>query len=188
LDKFALFSLCVPAVVLALSALIIGVSYTSEHMDTGFMGFLPGSKKIADYESRGPAGINKTDNVHIIGFESHNYIGRLQDGDVDVVVIDAGSRHGVHLGDVFTLKAAADATVRVEFEVFDLQRDNCRAYILLGQDVTASNGERKFTLAQSDMRKLLGAADASGPLNVEVDRKWSDQIVRRYVEARSAKQ
>jgi hypothetical protein len=186
-DKFALFALALPATLLALTALVLSVGYTHEHMDTGFLGFLPGAKRQMEYESSGPGGINKLDNVHIIGFESHNYIGRLQDGDVDVAVLDAGSRHNVHLGDVFTLSAPTDATIRLEFVVFDLQRDNCRCYIVLGQDVSASNGERKASLAQSEMRKLVGG-DASAPLNVEVKRKWPDQIVRRYVEARSIKQ
>ncbi len=186
-DKFALFALATPATILAITALILAVAYTSEHMDTGFLGFLPGPKKIMDYESASPKGLNKTDNVHIVGVESHNYIGRLQDGDVDVVVLDAGSRHNVHLGDVFTLKSATDK-VRLEFVVFDLQRDTSRAYILLGQDVSASNGERTFSLAQSDVRKLVGATDANVPLNVEVQRKWADQYVRRYVEIRSNKQ
>ncbi|CAG1770682.1 hypothetical protein BAC2_01217 [uncultured bacterium] len=186
-DKFALFALTIPATLLAIMALVLAVGYTSEHMDTGFLGFLPGPKKIQDYESASPKGLNKTDNVHIVGVESHNYIGRLQDGDVDVVVLDAGSRHNVHLGDVFTLKSTTDK-VRLEFVVFDLQRDTSRAYILLGQDVSASNGERTFSLAQTDVRKLVGATDANVPLNVEVQRKWADQYVRRYVEIRSNKQ
>ena len=186
-DKFALFALAMPATLLAITALVLAVAYTSEHMDTGFLGFLPGPKKITDYESASPKGLNKTDNVHIVGVESHNYIGRLQDGDVDVVVLDAGSRHNVHLGDVFTLKSATDK-VRLEFVVFDLQRDTSRAYILLGQDVSATNGERTFSLAQTDVRKLVGAVDANVPLNVEVQRKWADQYVRRYVEIRSNKQ
>ena len=184
-DKFALFALAIPATVLALSALFFAVSYTHDHMDVGFLGFLPGSKKVSDYESKTPKGLNKTDNVHVLGFESHNYIGRLQDGDVDVVVLDAGSRHNVQMGDVFTLSTQSDPNVRLEFVVFDLQRDNCRAYILLGQNVSATNGERKYSLSQSDMRKLVGATDASGPLTVEVQRKWADQIVRRYAETRS---
>ncbi|KAA0212288.1 hypothetical protein EDM80_09990 [bacterium] len=184
-DKFALFGLTLPATLLALTALVLAVSYTHQHMDTGFLGFLPGPKKITDYESAGPKGLNKPDNVHIIGLESQNYIGRLQEGDVDVAVLDAGSRHGVQLGDVFTVKAQGDAAVRLEFVVFDLQRDTSRAYILLGQDVSASNGERKHSLALSSMKTLIGATE--GALNVEVQRKWADQIVRRYVEARSNK-
>lgn len=186
-DKFALFALAIPAVVLAISALFFGVSYTHDHMDTSLLGFLPGPKKIADYESASPKGLNKTDNVHVTGVESHNFIGRLQDGDVDVVVLDAGSRHNVHLGDVFTLKSSPDK-VRLEFVVFDLQRDTCRAYILLGQDVSASNGERKFSLGADSVREMLGVTDKNAALNVEVQRKWADQYVRRFVETRSNKQ
>ena len=186
-DKFALFALTLPAFLLAISALVVAVSYTHDHMDTGFLGFLPGPKKITDYESAGPKGLNKPDNVHVVGVESHNYIGRLQDGDVDVVVLDAGSRHNVRLGDVFTLKSAPDK-VRVEFVVFDLQRDTSRAYILLGQDVSASKGERKYSLSNDHVRELLGLTDKNAALNVEVQRKWSDQIIRRYSEVRSNKQ
>jgi hypothetical protein len=185
-DKFALFALAIPAFVLALTALILGVSYTHEHMDTSFLGFLPGPKKITDFDSSGPKGLNKQDNVYIVGVESHNYIGRLQDGDVDVVVLNAGSRHNVHLGDVFTTKSTPDK-VRLEFVVFDLQRDTCRAYILLGQDVSATGGERKYSLNADSVREMLGVTDKSAALNVQVERKWVDQYVRRFVETRSNK-
>lgn len=75
--------------------------------------------------------------------------------------------------------------MRLEFVVFDLQRDTCRAYILLGQDVSASNGERKFSLAADSVRELMGVTDKNAALNVEVQRKWADQYVRRFVETRS---
>ena len=41
-DKFAVFALAIPAVVLAISALFFGVSYTHDHMDTSLLGFVPG--------------------------------------------------------------------------------------------------------------------------------------------------
>ncbi|MCC6464919.1 MAG: hypothetical protein IT463_06210 [Planctomycetes bacterium] len=174
-DKFGTFALALPSTLLAIVVMVLGIGYTNDRFDVGFFG-IPG-KKIASWDSLQeavPAGSAK-----INGFESHNYIGRLNDGDVDVVVISAGYEQNVNMGDVFTLKTEVP-DVRLEFVVFDVQATVCRAYILLGQNVSEGK-ERQHSLKADAIQKLCGE-------NAEVQRLWKDQIMRRYVEARSNQQ
>lgn len=174
-DKFGTFALALPSTLLAIVVLVLGIGYTNDRFDVGFFG-LPG-KRIANWDGLTeavPAGTAK-----ITGFESHNYIGRLNDGDVDVVVISAGYEQNVNMGDVFTLKSEIP-DVRLEFVVFDVQATICRAYVLLGQNLSEGK-ERQYSLKADHMQKLCGE-------NAEVQRMWKDQIIRRYVEARSNKQ
>jgi hypothetical protein len=57
-----------------------------------------------------------------------------------------------------------------------------RAYILLGQDLSEGK-ERRYSLSQSKIKELCGGVTSG----IEVKREWENQIVRRYVEARSSK-
>ncbi|MBE7492199.1 MAG: hypothetical protein HS108_10640 [Planctomycetes bacterium] len=179
-DKFGTFALALPCTVLALAALIMAVHYTSSRFDTGLFGF-PG-KKVMDWDS-GAHSVGGTVEAAITGFESHNYIGRLAEGEVDVVVLNVGSDQRVNLGDVFVLAGTEQPDVRVEFVVFDLQSNISRAYILLGQNVEGGKA-RQYSLRRDDVLKLCGGAEGA---TVKVKRPWKDQIVRRYVEARSTK-
>ncbi|MCC6573613.1 MAG: hypothetical protein IT462_07470 [Planctomycetes bacterium] len=186
-DKFGLFALLVPSVVLALVGLLLAISYTSSHFEVGFLGVLPGAKKELSWNAGDESvTIKKAGGATITGFECDNYIARQQNGDVDVAVIDAGTMHNVHVGDVFTLDGMAEDTakkVRLEFVVFEVMPSVSRAYILLGEDVSANAGKRSYSLARTKITALCGAEK-----DIKVKRLWKDQIVRRYVEARSTKQ
>ena len=179
-DKFGAFALALPCTLLGLITLFIAIGYTNSEFDVGFFG-IPG-KSIANWNG-GSDGIQKLSGpVQITGFETHNYVGRLSEGEVDVAVLNVGSSHNVNLGDVFTLASQADTSVRVEFVVFDLGESISRAYILLGQDVSEGK-ERKFSLGQTKIKELCGGSTTG----IEVKREWANQIVRRYVESRSSK-
>ena len=175
-DKFAAFGLAIPAGVLAICALVLAIGYTSKEFDVGLFGFP--KKSIADWNG-GSASIQTLGAVQITGFETHNYIGRLSEGEVDVAVLNVGTAHGVNLGDVFTLATPTDASVRLEFVVFDAGDNISRAYILLGQDVSEGK-TRKYNLTESKMKELCGGTSA-----IDVKREWKDQIIRRYSEART---
>lgn len=176
-DKFGAFALALPCTVLSLACLIMAVGYTNDRFDTGLFG-IPG-KKVMDWDA-GAHSVGGTTPAAIQGFESHNYIGRLAEGEVDVAILNVGSDQRVNLGDVFVLESE-QADVRVEFVVFDLQSNISRAYILLGQNVEGGKA-RAFSLKRDHMIKLCG-----GESNVKVKRDWKNQIIRRYVEARSNK-
>lgn len=175
-DKFSAFGLAMPSMLLGILTMVLAISYTYTEHDVGFFGIL--KKSIADWNGGSAAPQKLSGAVQITGFESHNYIGRLSEGEVDVVVLSGGYEHNVNLGDVFTLSAPTDPSVRLEFVVFDVGPNISRAYILLGQDVSA--GDRKFSLQASSIEQLCG-----GRSNIDVKREWQDQIMRRYVEARS---
>lgn len=177
-DKFGTFALALPCTVLSLTCLIMAIGYTSSRFDTGLFG-IPG-KTVMNWDS-GTENVGGTNPAVIQGFESHNYIGRLAEGEVDVVVLNVGSDQRVNLGDVFVLDGAENADARVEFVVFDLQSNISRAYILLGQNVEGGKA-RQFSLRRDDIVRLCG-----GDSNVKVKRPWKDQIIRRYVEVRSNK-
>ena len=176
-DKFATFALALPSMLLALTTLIIAIGYTSKEHDIGLFGFP--KKSIVDFDSGSAAVSRLTGGVQISGFETHNYIGRLSEGEVDVAVLNVGYDHNVNLGDVFTLAAQTPADVHVEFVVFDVTANSSRAYILLGQNVTDAK-DREFSLSAERVRTLCG-----GTTGIEVRRLWKDQIIRRYCEARS---
>jgi hypothetical protein len=176
-DKFAAFGLAIPSTVLAIVALVLAIGYTNKEFDVGLFGFP--KKSIADWNGGGASIQKLTGPVQITGFETHNYIGRLSEGEVDVAVLSVGSAHGVNLGDVFTLASPTDAAVHLEFVVFDVGDNISRAYILLGQDVSEGK-KRGYSLAESSVKKLCG-----GNSGIEVKRDWKDQIVRRYAEART---
>ncbi len=187
-DKFSLYALLVPSVFLALTGLFLAISYTFSHFEVGFLGMIPGSKRAAQWDQvDGPEAVKKP--AVITGFECENYIARQQDGDVDVVVLDVGTQHNVHIGDVFTLEqmpADSDQKVRLEFVVFEAMPSVSRAYILLGEDVSApgnTDAKRNYSLARTSMVRLCG-----GESGIKVKRGWKDQIVRRYVEPRAVKQ
>ncbi|MCA8910881.1 MAG: hypothetical protein KDB82_04205 [Planctomycetes bacterium] len=178
-DKFAAFALAIPSGILAIVTLVIAIGYTNSEFDVGFFGFP--KKSVADFDG-GAASVQKLGStVQITGFESQNYIGRTSEGEMDVAVLNVGSANNVNLGDVFTLKGDT-AGVRLEFVVFDVGENISRAYILLGQDVSEGK-ERQFSLKRSDLEKLCG-----GGSNIEVERTFQDQIVRRYCEARTTAQ
>jgi hypothetical protein len=177
-DKFGTFALALPCTVLSLVCLVMAVGYTSNRFDTGLFGF-PG-KKVMDWDS-GAHAVGGTTAAVIQGFESHNYIGRLAEGEVDVAVLNVGSEQRVNLGDVFVLEGET-ADTRVEFVVFDLQSNMSRAYILLGQNVEGGKA-RQFSLRRDDVVRMCGGTET----NIKVKRPWKDQIIRRYVEARSSK-
>lgn len=179
-DKFAAFGLAVPSTVLALICLVLAISYTSKEFDIGLFGFP--KKTIVDYNTGASAVAKSSGKVQITGFESHNYIGRTSEGEMDVAVLNVGSDNNVHLGDVFTLANKTDEGVRAEFVVFDLGPNVSRAYILLGQDVSAGK-QRKYSLKASDLASLCGSET-----NIDVKREWVDQDIRRYCEARSSAQ
>ncbi|MBZ0136089.1 MAG: hypothetical protein K8I27_06930 [Planctomycetes bacterium] len=175
-DKFSAFALAIPSALLAIITMVIAIGYTHDVHDVGLFGFP--KKSINDWNA-GSSSIQKLGvPIQITGFESHNYIGRLSEGEVDVAVLNVGYEHNVNLGDVFTLSSPADATVRLEFVVFDVGPNISRAYILLGQDV--SGGDRKYSLTASSVETLC-----KGKSNIDVKRDWGDQIIRRYAEARS---
>jgi hypothetical protein len=175
-DKFGAFALALPCMLLGLITLIIAIGYTNREFDVGLLG-IPGKTKM-DWDGGGEA-LSKT--AKITGFETHNYIGRLSEGEVDVAVLDVGSANNVNLGDVFTLSGSTDPSVRIEFVVFDVGETISRAYILLGQDLSEGK-ERKFSLSQTKIRELCG-----NTTGIEVKRDWDNQIIRRYVESRSTK-
>ncbi|MCB9932166.1 MAG: hypothetical protein H6841_01955 [Planctomycetes bacterium] len=175
-DKFATFALAVPSAVLAIACLVIGLLYTNEQFDVGIFGFP--KKSIMNWNA-GSDSVQKLTPVQITGFETHNYVGHLSEGELDVAVLNAGSDNNVNLGDVFTLAGQTDADVRLEFVVFDVGDNISRAYVLLGQDVSEGKS-RKYSLRQSDLERLCG-----GLKGIDVKRDWNDQIVRRYCEARS---
>ncbi|MBX3474596.1 MAG: hypothetical protein KF754_09455 [Planctomycetes bacterium] len=177
-DKFSAFALALPCTVLSLACMILAIGYTNSHFDTGLFG-IPG-KTIQDWDG-GAHSIGGANPAVITGFESHNYIGRLAEGEVDVVVLNVGSDQRVNLGDVFVLDGAEQPDLRVEFVVFDLQANVSRAYILMGQNVEGGKG-RAFSLKRDDVTRLCGAET-----NVKVKRDWKNQIIRRYVEARANK-
>ncbi len=184
-DKFGLFALLIPSVLLALSGLVLGIAYTHSRFDIGLLGILPGAKRSASWDA-GEDAVKSLQPVEITGFECENYIARQQNGDVDVAVLSVGSNHKVNLGDVFTLEAAPESAknVRIEFVVFEVLPSVSRAYILLGEDVSANpNAERAFSLSRDSIVKLCG-----GERDIKVKRQWRDQIVRRYVEPRAVKQ
>lgn len=176
-DKFGAFALALPSTILALVCLIVAVGYTNARFDTGFFG-LPG-KKVSDWNS-GSDAVGGLTQAAISGFESHNYIGRLSEGEVDVAVLNVGSDQRVNLGDVFVLETETP-DVRIEFVVFDLQANVSRAYILLGQNVEGGK-TRTTSLRREDIVKLC-----NGDSSVKVKRTWDQQIIRRAVEARSNK-
>lgn len=176
-DKFGAFALALPCTILALVCLIVAIGYTNSRFDTGLFG-IPG-KKVVAWDS-GTEAVAGTVEPKIEGFESHNYIGRLGEGEIDVAVLNVGSENRVNLGDVFTL-TTEQADVRVEFVVFDLQSTTSRAYILLGQNVEGGKA-RQYSLRRDDMVKLCGAESG-----IKVKRDWKNQIIRRYVETRSNK-
>lgn len=176
-DKFSTFALAVPSAILALTCLVMAVMYTSNEFGVGVFGF---PKKSIMSWNGGPEAVARLgDPVRITGFQTHNYIGRLSEGELDVAVLNVGSSHNVNLGDVFTLSSQADANVRVEFVVFDVGETSSLAYVLLGQDVSEGK-PRKYSLRESDIKNLCGSLN-----NIEVKREWGDQIIRRFVEARS---
>jgi hypothetical protein len=176
-DRFAAFGLALPSMLLAIVTLVLAVAYTHAVHDVGIFGFP--KKTINDWNAGKDAPQKLTGSVQIEGFESHNYIGRLSQGEVDVAVINAGYEHGVNLGDVFTLANPTKPTVRLEFVVFDLGPNISRAYIVLGQDVSGDN-KREFSLTASSMATLCG-----GTSNIDLRREWADQLVRRTAEVRS---
>ena len=179
-DKFGAFALALPCTILAIAALVMAVAYTHRSFDIGFFGFP--KKSIVSWES-GPEAVNRLGSKAMVtSFESTNYIGRLSDGEVDVAVLNVGRNHNVNLGDVFTPKNVPEG-VRLEFVVFDVQGDSSRAYILLGQ--TVADGKRAHSLKASSIRALCGAGDS---VEVEVDRAWRDQQIRRGVETRTSAQ
>lgn len=175
-DKFSTFALALPCTILALVCLVQAASYAQDHFGVSFFGI--GAPTQQGWES-GSDSINSTSAVQITGFESHDFIGRVSEGEVDVAVISAGSDQRVNLGDVFVLDAE-QPDVRCEFVVFEVQSNFCRAYILLGQNVEGADKPRKYSLKRSEMVKLCGAEQ-----DIRVKRPWRDQNVRRYVEARS---
>lgn len=178
-DKFAAFGLAIPTGLLAIITLVMAIAYTNSEFDVGFFGFP--KKSVADWEG-GAASVQKLGGApQITGFESHNYIGRTSEGEMDAVVLNVGSENNVNLGDVFTLASTPEG-VRLEFIVFDVGANISRAYILLGQDVSEGK-ERKTSLALSDLETLCG-----GKSGIAIERKWQDQIVRRYCEARTTAQ
>lgn len=178
-DKFGAFALALPTMLLGLITLVIAIGYTNREFDVGLFGF-PG-KNTLDWNS-GSESVSKTGGTaQITGFETHNYIGRVSEGEFDVAVLNVGSAHNVNLGDVFTLGTATDPSVRIEFVVFDVGDTISRAYILLGQDLSEGK-ERKYNLSHSKIRELCG-----NTTGIEVKREWDNQIVRRYVETRSNK-
>jgi hypothetical protein len=178
-DKFAAFALAIPSGVLAIVTLVIAIGYTNGEFDVGFFGFP--KKSVADFDGGSSAVTKLSGTIQITGFESHNYIGRTSEGEMDVAVLNVGSANNVNLGDVFTLTADTP-DVRLEFVVFDVGENISRAYILLGQDVSNSK-ERKFSLRRSDLEKLCG-----GGSGIEVQRTFKQQIIRRYCEARTTAQ
>jgi hypothetical protein len=179
-DKFAAFALVIPCTLLSIVALVLAIGYTSDQHDVGLFGF-PG-KTIVNW-NQGTDSVQKlTGSAQITGFEQTGYIGRIAEGEMDVARINVGANHNVNMGDVFVLAGGTSEDVRLEFVVFDLQPDTCRAYILLGQDVSGDK-ERKFSLRADELKTLCG-----GDSNIELSRPWTDQIVRRYVEERSNKQ
>lgn len=179
-DKFGAFALALPCTVLAIIALVMAVSYTHRALDVGLFGFP--KKSIMAWDS-GTHAVNRPGSKAMVtSFESTNYIGRLSDGEVDVAVLNVGRNHNVNLGDVFTPKNLPEG-VRLEFVVYDLQGDSARAYILLGQKV--DGGKRAHSLKASSIRALCGATEGA---EVDVDRLWADQIIRRGVETRTSAQ
>jgi hypothetical protein len=178
-DRFGAFALALPTMLLGLITLVIAIGYTNREFDVGLFGF-PGKSKL-DWDTGGES-ISKTGaSAQITGFETHNYIGRLSEGEVDVAVLNVGSAHNVNLGDVFTLGGSTDPSVRLEFVVFDVGDTISRAYILLGQDLSEGK-ERKYSLSHTKIRELCG-----NNTGIEVKRDWDNQIIRRYVESRSTK-
>ncbi|MCA8915552.1 MAG: hypothetical protein KDB90_09080 [Planctomycetes bacterium] len=175
-DKFAAFGLAIPSALIAIITLVLAVGYTNKEFDVGLFGFP--KKSIADWNGGG-ASIQTLGSIQISGFETHNYIGRLSEGEVDVAVLNVGATQGVNLGDVFTLASPTDAAVHLEFVVFDVGDSISRAYILLGQDVSEGKA-RAYGLGESSIVKLCGGASG-----IEVKREWKDQIIRRYAEART---
>jgi hypothetical protein len=178
-DKFSAFALALPCTLLGLITLFIAIGYTNAEFDVGLFG-MPG-KSVSNWNGGSDAVTKLSGSVQITGFETHNYIGRLSEGEVDVAVLNVGSANKVNLGDVFTLASQADAGVRIEFVVFDVGETISRAYILLGQDLSEGK-KRNYSLSQSKITQLCG-----GTSGIEVKREWANQIVRRYCEARSSK-
>jgi hypothetical protein len=178
-DKFGAFALALPTMLLGLITLVIAIGYTNREFDVGLFG-IPG-KNTLDWNTGGESVSKTGGTAQILNFETHNYIGRLSEGEMDVAVLNVGSSHNVNLGDVFTLSGTTDPSVRIEFVVFDVGESISRAYILLGQDVSEGKG-RKYNLTQTKIKELCGNLS-----NIEVKRDWDNQIVRRYVEARSTK-
>lgn len=179
-DKFGAFGLVIPCTVLSITTLALAIMYTSDQFDFGIFGF-PG-KTISSYDSGSDSVQKLTDSSKIMGFEQTGYIGRVAEGEMDAVRLNVGSNHGVNLGDVFVLASGGAESVRLEFVVYDLQPDTSRAYILLGQDVSEGK-QRQYSLRSDDLESLCG-----GSSDIEVSRKWADQIIRRYVEQRSSAQ
>ncbi len=177
-DKFAAFALAIPSTILAVIALVMAVGYTLENFDVGFMGFP--AKTITSYNQGSEAVQKIGGSPQITGFEQTNYIGRVAEGEMDVVVLNVGRENNVKLGDVFLLGAGTPENVRLEFVVFDLQDNVSRAYILLGQDVS-NEQEREYSLKMSDLERLCG-----GTSDIDVSRTWEQQIIRRYAESRSS--
>jgi hypothetical protein len=175
-DKFSAFALALPCTVLALICLGVAVSYTNKHFSVGLFGLM--GKTVQDWDG-GSDQITSTSAVSIKGFEAHDYIGNVSEGEVDVAVIDAGSDHRVNLGDVFVLDSETP-DVRLEFEVFEVQSNFCRAYILLGQNVEGGK-QRGYSLKREDIVRLCGGNED----NIKVKRPWRDQEVRASVENRA---
>ena len=181
-DKFGAFGLALPAVLLSVIGLIVAIGYTHDQHDVGLFGLIPGTKSVFDWNS-GPESVGTLSKagISISGFQSTNYIAPLEEGEVDVAVLTVGTRHNVHVGDVFTLNGDTP-NVRLEFVVFEARERESLAYILLGQDVSSSSKKaRKYSMKESDIRKLCGT-------DIKVKREWKDQLIRRYVEPRTTQQ
>lgn len=175
-DKFGAFALAIPTFLLACVAIAVGFSYTHANYDVSLGGMM--AKTIPDWEG-GPesVGVKRALTPKIKGFEATGYLARPNAGEMDVAVLNVGYEDNVNLGDVFTLKKDLGEGVRFEIVVFDVQANTSRGYILLGQT------ERKYDLKLSSLKELCG-----GESDIEVQRQWKDQIVRRYVEERSTGQ
>lgn len=175
-DKFATFGLALPCTLLAIVGIVIASSYTLHAHDVGFLGL---TGKTESSWNTGSESVQRLSGpIQITGFESNNFIGRTAEGEVDVAVLNVGSSNNVNLGDVFTLQNMPSNNVRLEFVVFDVQSNVSRAYVVLGQDVSAGGQRRSLKL--SDMDELCG-----GTTNITVKRDWRDQIQRRWAETRA---
>ena len=110
----------------------------------------------------------------IIAYESRGVLAK-KPGEVDVVVLDKGFRHGVHMGDVF--RSGEDWTtsqdVFVEFSVFEVSDSHARAWIIMG---TTWSERRKLRLLESSI------SDRLKPGQTVVTRKWATQDVRKLVQ------
>jgi hypothetical protein len=174
LDKFALFGLALPCLLLAIAGTVLAVGHTHDRYDVGFLGFP--KKTRASWDS-GPEAVTRlTGAPQILGFENHGQLVRGGGNEVDVALLNVGYANNVNLGDVFTLRQEKDG-VRLEFVVFDAQENVSRAYILLGQAVEGR--QRAHSMDRRSIESLCG-----GATGIDVQRQWRDQIIRRYAEKR----